>query len=142
MSKRRQLSKKQLAVLEDLFGGELGEVEILKKHGISRHVYNKWLAEELFFEQFRGHLAGVRLQSELLIARYTAAATVKLIELTESEKPEVARRACLDIISQPGKNERVRPAEKRQEKTTEGPRPKLSKDQAGKILAVLAGDVK
>ena len=99
MAKKRQLTKKQLSVLNDLFNGELDEQEVLLKHKLSRNVYNKWLAEERFSERFKNYINGLNRQSELVIARYATLAAARLVHLTESENQETCRKACLDIIS-------------------------------------------
>ncbi len=99
MGRRRQLSKKQLSVLDDLFSGDLSEQEVLLKHKLSRNVYNKWLAEERFAERFSNYINGLNRQSERIIARYTSLAAARLVHLTESENQETGRKACLDIIS-------------------------------------------
>jgi len=101
MSKQKQLTKRQLAVIEDLFAGELDEQAILDKHKISRNIYNRWLANERFTAQFNECIARAYRQSELIIARYAPLAAAKLVQLTESDKEETARKACLDIISFP-----------------------------------------
>ena len=99
MGRRRYLTKKQLSMLDDLFNGDLDEHEVLLKHKLSRNIYNKWLSEEGFAERFSHYINGLNRQSELLIARYATLAAVKLVDLTESENQETARKACLDIIS-------------------------------------------
>jgi len=99
MAKARKLSKRQLAVLEDLFSGELNEQAILNKHKLSRERYNEWLADEAFVEHFDRRIASAYRQSAALIARYAPLAAAKLVQLTESDKEETARKACLDIIS-------------------------------------------
>ena len=101
MAKRKQFSKRQLAVIEDLFSGELDEQSVLDKHKVSRNVYNRWLADESFAEQFSERIARCHHQSELIIARYAPLAAAKLVQLTESENQETARKACLDIITLP-----------------------------------------
>jgi len=99
MGRRKYLTKKQLSVLEDLFSGDLNEQEVLLKHKLSKNIYNKWLSEERFAELFSHYINGLKRQSELLISRYATLAAVKLVDLTESENQETARKACLDIIS-------------------------------------------
>lgn len=101
MAKRKRLSKKQLAVIEDLFSGQFDEQAVLDKHNVSRAVYNRWLADEQFDDEFSRRIASAHRQSELIIARYAPLAAAKLVQLTDSEKEETARRACLDIISLP-----------------------------------------
>lgn len=101
MARRKLLSKKQLAVIDDMFTGELDEQSVLDKHNVSRSIYNKWLADERFGDEFSRRIASAHRQSELIIARYAPLAAAKLVQLTDSEKEETRRRACLDIISLP-----------------------------------------
>ena len=98
MAEKKKLSTRQLAVLEDLFSGELEEQAVLDKYKVSRNLYNRWLANETFAEQFAQCIAGAYRQSAVMIARYAPLAAAKLVQLTESEKAETARKACLDII--------------------------------------------
>jgi hypothetical protein len=101
MDKTKKLSKKQLSVIKDMFTGELDEQAVLEKHKVSRNVYNRWLAEGLFTFEFDRRIISARRQSAALIAGYGPLAVAKLVQLTESEKEEIARKACLDIISLP-----------------------------------------
>jgi hypothetical protein len=101
MAKRKRLSKRQLAVIDDLFGGELDEQAVLQKHKVNRNVYNGWLADELFTSEFDRRIMSAHRQSAALIAKYTPLAAAKLVQLTGSEKVETARKACVDIISLP-----------------------------------------
>ena len=96
-----KLNKKQLTVIEDLFAGEIDEKQIIEKNKITKNTYNKWLADENFTAEITRRISVARLQSKLLIARFSLTAAAKLVQLTESEKEETARRACLDIIAFP-----------------------------------------
>jgi hypothetical protein len=96
-----RLSKKQLAVVEDLFAGELDEASVLAKHKVSRKLYEKWLADERFTEAFNKLIARAHRQGLLIIARCVPLAASKLVQLTDSDSPETARKACLDILSNP-----------------------------------------
>jgi DNA-dependent RNA polymerase auxiliary subunit epsilon len=142
MAKRKHLSKKQLAVIDDLFAGELDEQAVLDKYGVSRNVYNKWLTDEKFQAEFVRRISGAHLASEALIARYSLVAAAKLVQLTDSENQETARKACLDIISLPKvaakKAEQMGKEQKNDEKQTE----QLSAETANRILAALAGEQK
>lgn len=97
----KSLSKKQLAVINDLFQADMNESEILKKHSISQKIYNKWLSQNIFHEEFARRIDAAYRQSELIMAKYAPLAAIKLVHLTESEKDETRRKACLDIISLP-----------------------------------------
>jgi hypothetical protein len=106
---------------------------------VSRHVYNKWQRDELFTDEFEARLAGVRRQSELIIARYTALAAAKLVGLTDSEQGETARKACLDIMSLPKLSGKKRGSASNskagEEKLIEG---SFTAAKASKVLAALS----
>jgi hypothetical protein len=138
MAKRRQLSKRQLAVIDDLFGGELDEQAALNKYKVSRNVYNKWLADEEFQAEFARRISGAYLAGEALIARYCLVAAAKLVQLTDSESQETARKACLDIISLPKVAAKKAEQMSKEQKSDEGQVEQLSAETASRILAALA----
>lgn len=137
MAEKKQLSRRQLAVLEDLFSGGLDEQAVLDKYKISRNLYSRWLANEAFAEQFAQRIDGAYRQSAVLIARYAPLAAAKLVQLTESEKAETARKACLDIISMNHDPSLVsRQTSDEQRATNDG----LSAETASRILEILANE--
>jgi len=135
----KQLTKKQLDVIDDLFAGELDEQAILDKYKLSRKLYNQWRNDDSFAEQFEKRITDAYRQSDVLIARYAPVAAAKLIQLTESDKPETARKACLDIISMPilSAGRKAQPSDEPQPADTRLPA-SLNDETAGKLLAVLA----
>ncbi|MFA5423863.1 MAG: hypothetical protein WC374_08405 [Phycisphaerae bacterium] len=104
--KKSALTKKQMSVIDEMFAGELDISAILEKHKISPRLYDKWLADDGFKAEFTRRIEWLNLQSQALIARYASFAAAKLVALTDSEKEEVRRKACLDIISLPRLDER------------------------------------
>lgn len=148
MSEAKQLSKRQLAVIEDLFAGELDEQAILDKHNVNRQLYSKWQNDDNFIEQFEKRIADAYRQSAVLIARYAPLAAAKLIQLTESDRAETARKACLDIISMSILTANRKTQLLREESRLAGTqvRPadtqRLSEQTAGKLLALLAEEKK
>jgi hypothetical protein len=132
----RRLSRKQLAVIDDLFAGDLDEQEVLSKHNLSRHLYRKWLVDELFKRELDIRIDSARKQSELIIAQYAPVAAMKLVSLTESEKPETARKACVDLITMPKAGAQEKNAHDA-DKETNAAKP-LTPAVAGKLLEVLA----
>jgi hypothetical protein len=138
MVKRQQLSKKQLAVIEDMFSSDLDEQAVLDKHKVRRNTYDKWLEDKLFAERFKQYVNGLKRRSELLMAKYSCLAAAKLVELTASGKDETARKACLDIISLPkvGAKEAERPD--KAGKDSENPAEQLPEATASRLLAALA----
>jgi len=138
MPRVKQLTKRQLAVIEDLFSGELDEQAVLDKHKVSKKLYNKWQSDVNFIEHFDGRIAAAYRQSSALIASYAPLAAARLIRLTESDKPDVARRACLDIISMPRTISDSRLPIDELKSEAENRKSKISQQTAGKLLAVLA----
>ena len=138
MAQKKNLSKKQLAVMEDLFSGELNEQAVLDKHKVSRNVYNRWLADGLFASEFDHRIMSAHRQSAALIARYAPLAAAKLVQLTESDKEETARKACLDIISLPALlDKRIgQPSEPQTAETQQ--LQQITEQTASRLLAALA----
>jgi len=138
MARRKYLSQRQLAVLDDLFNSDLDEQGVLDKHKVRRSTYDRWLADELFAEWVERYVNGLKRRSELLMAKYSCLAAAKLVELTASDKAETARKACLDIISAPkiaaDRGERPDKAPKESDKHVE----QLSDATASRLLATLA----
>ena len=99
MKKTKTLTSRQLLVIDDLFAGELDEQQVLEKRGITAKTYRKWLGDQMFTEELAFRMNTARLKSQLIIARFARVAAMKLVSLTESDKEETARKACLDIIS-------------------------------------------
>jgi len=135
MARKKQLSKKQLAVIEEMFSEQFDEQQVLDKHKVSRNVYNKWLADSAFTDEFDRRTASARRQGELIIAKYASLAAAKLVQLTESKSQETARKACLDIISLPSAKKPQGPSETEQAGEQQ---PQLSDETVSKLLAVLA----
>lgn len=138
MAQRKKLSKKQLSVMDNMFTGELDEQAVLEQHKVSRNVYSRWLADGLFVSEFDRRIMSAHRQSAALIARYAPLAAAKLVHLTESEKEETARKACLDIISlQALLDKRI--AQPSQSQTTETqPQQQITEQTASRLLAALA----
>ncbi len=124
--------------MEDLFTGELDEQAVLDRHKVSRNVYDRWLTDGLFVSEFDRRIMSAHRQSAALIARYAPLAAAKLVQLTESDKEETARKACLDIISlQALFDKRIaQPGESQTEQTQ--PLQKITEQTASRLLAALA----
>jgi len=138
MSKLNHLNKKQLALLNDLFEGGLDEQELLEKHKININTYHNWLAMPCFIAEFDRRIDWLNRKSQALIAKYASLAAAKLIGLTESDKQETARKACLDIISLPKLNQN-QTANPQENNNSQAP-PTLSTQTATKLLAALANE--
>lgn len=99
MSKSRKLTRQQLAVLEDLFTGELSEDAVIGKHGVSHSLYERWLADERFASQVDQRIDHAYRRSRIILARNAADVASRLAKLAREGQGETARKACLDIIN-------------------------------------------
>jgi len=134
----KPLSAKQLAVMDDLFVGELEEQAILENHNISRKLYDKWLADEAFNSRLDWRVAWEYRRSEFMLAYYTRVAVSNLVKLTDCKTPEAARKACIDIITMRANLLAGIPATPGDNPTPAPESPNFSPEITGKILAVLA----
>lgn len=138
MTNAKPLSTKQFAVIEDLFEGELEEQVILEKHNLSRKLYDKWLGYDEFIGQLDKRLAWEHRRGEFMLARYTRVAVSNLIRLTECDKPESARKACLDMITMSANNLAGTAALPANNPTLPPESMSFSSKTASKLLAVFA----
>ena len=131
MKKEKQLSERQLAEVDDILDPGIQEQQILERHNLSRRLYDKWVADESFVAYCDRRAVWERRRCELTLARSARSAASRLMALTESEKLETARKACLDIIS-------MLPAEPQADSEAPADGPELPPETAGRLLAALA----
>ena len=77
-------------------------------------------------------------RTRLIIARYAPLAASKLVQLTESENQETARKACLDIISMISPDNRNPQAGLGAKCSDSDASPQLSDEAVSILLAALA----
>lgn len=137
MTKPKPLTRQQLAVLDELFADEPDDKAILERYRVSPKLYNKWLTEPAFVEQLDKHMMAAHRRSALHLARSAPNAASRLVALSEQDKGETARKACLDIISPPWLADRSGPTQKA---APDNPAddPPLSQETASRLLAALA----
>jgi len=136
-----RLSEQQKGVLEDLFSSTMSIREVLEKRQIDRSEYCQWLEQELFVSKFNRMLELLRLESKLVLARYSSQIAAKMISLAMEEDSEISRQACSDVIKHPDFKEDI--GEKRKEKdapylTEDGKLRELPPELASKLLDTLA----
>ena len=138
MAKSKRLSRKQLALIEDLYRSELDEQKILDNHKIGRQLFRKWLTDGQFNDELNHRVDGAYRQSKLLLASNARTVTERLVKLTETENqnPETARKACLDIIAMNPSTGPAGTGSIRDDRTEE-PFP-IPPETASRLLAVLA----
>ncbi|UCD53109.1 MAG: hypothetical protein JSW27_10790 [Phycisphaerales bacterium] len=136
MPKEKKLTRRQRAVIEDLFMAEMDEQDVLDKHKVSRALYSRWLADERFIAYLEWKMAQAYRSGRLILARYATVAAGKLVALTDCEKEETARKACLDIITLDNPTLTASPNAASDQSDT-GPA-ELPPETARRILAALA----
>lgn len=131
---KTQLTRRQIQVIDELCNAELSEAKILKKYGVSYAIYRRWLSTDLFSEEMDFRMGAARRQSQFIVAKFTPHVATKLIKLTESEKEETARKACVDILQMPAT---VSGLNKKNDHQPDSEIP-ITQATATKILAALA----
>ena len=101
-------------------------------------MFERWLADERFAEQCERRIAHAHRQSRMVLAQCAPAAATKLVQLTQSENQETARKACLDIISLDVSSGRPGASDFRPNADEPPPLVSLSPETASRLLAALA----
>jgi hypothetical protein len=135
---RGHLGRKQRAVINDLLSG-LNKYESLEKNKISPSRYKLWLKSKLFRQELLARFDAEKRQGKFVMARCIPQAAEKLSELIGSEKPEIARKACVDVLSLQKTGVEQEALENVQSRDQQ---PKISDDKAERMLAILAEDEK
>jgi hypothetical protein len=99
MSEPKRLTRRQQAVIDELFTSEMQEQDVLDRHGVSAALYSRWLSDERFCEHFEQRIARAYREARRILARYAPLAAMNLVHLANCEKEETARKACLDIVA-------------------------------------------
>jgi len=91
------LSRRQREAARMIFEGRREE-EVAEGCGVLVNTVRRWARRPAFGEEMkRLEEEGVR-RTRQIVRRYGFAAAAKLVELLQSEKAEVARRAALDLL--------------------------------------------
>ncbi len=99
MAGRNLLTKKQLKLIDALANGQPLS-GILKRENIALATFRRWFFSEAFDQELRFRRELIQQQSALLLERKACSAAKKLVKLMDNEeKPDVARRACLDVLN-------------------------------------------
>lgn len=91
------LTVKQKEMMDALFEG-ISEEEALDKCNLTKGLFVQWSSSPNWIRAFDERLESLKRQTQTIIAAYQPVAAIKLIALTDSEKEETARHACLDVI--------------------------------------------
>lgn len=134
--KKRGEKHSLIDAVDDILRGQ-DEAEVLKRHHVSKEAFDDSLNNPEFIRQVRNRIGGSIVRTRLLIAQYAQVAAAKLISLTECEKEETARKACLDVIVLAQKQSEETVLRDKVGEIIESASPVLSEEQASKMLALL-----
>jgi len=127
-----KLTKAQHSVLNLIFVGKKTEEDALGDANISLKIYEGWFRQPAWNAEYTAHIKRCKRRAEQLIANSQQKAAEMLISLTDSDKDDVSRKACLDILEME-ESEGTRPKDVEQKST-------LSKATQQRILKLMAKD--
>jgi len=105
---------------------------------VSPSLFQRWQIEERFVAEFEKRIICVHRRSRLVLAQNATAAADKLVELTQSQNPETARRACLDIISLHGSADQQESPGPASDAAGQSSAQAVPSETASRLLAALA----
>ena len=127
-------SKQQKEWARLLYEGQLNEQEIIEQQGLSKLKWQRLMQSKVFQQELHGLCESTLRETRLILARYGPVAALRLAELLDSDKPDIARRAALDLIEHCMKHSAVEaPIPQSQDTPTQ-----LTDEQARQMLLTLA----
>lgn len=125
------LTKAQKCVLTLIFEDKKTEEEALEEAKVARPIYDGWFRQALWLKEYEHRIMACKRTSDLIITTFKEVAATKLVTLTNCEKEDVARKACLDIIEREIKVDEITEIEKEV---------KLKPRTQEKIMEIMAND--
>lgn len=98
------LSKQQVRLAADVYGGRLSEKALSSRHKVSLRVLREWLRMPEFQAELQRLCDESMQETRCTISRYGPVAALKLAELLASGKEDTVRRAALDLVDRCLKN--------------------------------------
>jgi hypothetical protein len=132
-----RLGKRQRALITDMFENGLAISQALEKNKIPKWLFRKWKANPFFMEQCREQVNEATQQNTILLARVFPQAAKRLAELLVSEKDEIVRKVCVNLIEMRKADIEHDLARKEDDDQTKN-KYNLTQEKAAKIWAVLA----
>ena len=112
--------------------------QALRKNRVSPFRYRKWLKNPLFKREFVDRKESLERQRKFILISSLPQAVRRLAELIHSEKDEIARKACMDILNIMKADEEKEEKERAERAGHQSHMPQISEAKAAKIWAVLA----
>jgi len=94
------ITKSQAIIVNEMI--QDGDIDkVLDNHRIRIEKFHFWLLDKRFSDYVECCIKFAFLKAKFIIAGYAVTSAAKLIQLMDSDKPETARKACLDILKGP-----------------------------------------
>ncbi len=87
-------------VAGEVFRGGMSEDEIIETYGVGRGELRSFLKSKAFKKEIGLLCRQAVRDTRFTLTRFAPLAAAKLVELMDSDKPDVVRRAALDLIGQ------------------------------------------
>jgi len=125
-------------VAKELFDGKLTEKQIEEKYQLRSGQIQSWMQSKRFQKQLHYLCQSAYRDTRFILARFGPLVAIKLTQLLETDKCDVARRTALDMI------DRCREQSPSSDTDTDDdsiPTEELSDQQAQQMLLTLAGSM-
>ena len=125
----KKINKKQKDFLKEILDNRLPVETAMGKCKIDAAMLCQWFSSQPFTTELANRIECMTKRADMLISQHRLTAIEKLILLTNCDKEETARKACIDIIelTANGKNDEKDPET-----------PQFSQQTAAKLLEILA----
>ncbi|MFI4911039.1 MAG: hypothetical protein ACIAQZ_05175 [Sedimentisphaeraceae bacterium JB056] len=126
-----KISKKQRDFLDCIIDSRIEVEAAMEQLGISSDTICRWFSMEAFTQEITRRIDVITRRADMIISQNRLLAAKRLVKLTNCEKEETARKACLDILE-------LTAAGKVEE--NQGTMPQISQQTAAKLLEILANE--
>ncbi len=92
------MNKNKRELTRALYENQLSEDEIVKRFRITRMGLRRFMESEEYRQEIERICEHTERQTRCILSRFGPVAALKLAELLGSDKPDIARRAALDMI--------------------------------------------
>jgi cystathionine beta-lyase/cystathionine gamma-synthase len=134
------ITDRQLHAIDELFASGGDENAVLRKFSISLSKWKRWRSQQPFNKALEAKMKTLNQNGQMLLLQHSSLASARLLELCNSQKEEVSRKACLNVLQLNSETvEKNTSLENSQ--SNEPEKTHLTTEQASKILAVLSEDL-
>ncbi|MFA6176247.1 MAG: hypothetical protein WC765_06690 [Phycisphaerae bacterium] len=132
------VTNRQLQAIDELFVSGGNENAVLQKFSISLSKWKRWRSQQPFSRALEAKMKTLNQNGQMLLLQHSSLASARLLELCNSEKEEVSRKACLNVLQLNSETVEKIPLQQDDAGDT---KTNLTDEQAEKILAVLSEDI-